>query len=312
MTRALSLIALTILGCGARTEESSVPGHRAGAFVAVGAKGTIVVGDGARFESVSSGITSDLYAVAAGPSRIIAVGAAGTVVVSSDARSWSSVDVGSKCDLHDVAVVADRFIAVGGDWSNGSCGFVSADGVTWSALGTPPTSEMARAIAVIDGAIVVSAYGRSDLMWPALFRIVDDRWEKLDIGDADRSVVFRGSATRGDTTFVAAGVVAEVRSVAPWTQRAVSPAIAAWDITANADKLVAVGENGIELQADGAWTSVLATKGIFWSGVAHGGDRFVAVGQKGRITSSTDGRSWIDATTSSSDDLRAVAYASAR
>jgi hypothetical protein len=314
MTRTLGWVVLTLIGCGARTEDApSAPVSRTGAFIAVGADGAIVLSDAtaSRWEAVSSGTTQRLTAVAVGPQRIVAVGAAGTVIVSVDGRAWTAVDTGAKCDLNDVAWTGNRFVAIGGDWSNGSCGVHSNDGSVWTSLKDAPSGEMAQAVAVIDGTVVVSAYGRSDLMWPALFRIVGDAWQAIDITGADRSVVFRGSANVDGTTYVAASNVAEVTSVMPWTQRALSPepSIIAWDIAAGDDKLVVVGENGGALRRDGSWTRVLESKGALWTSVTHGAGRFVAVGQKGRVATSIDGVAWTE-TTAGAADLRAVAHLS--
>lgn len=316
MTRAFALVALMMLGCGARTEDLvTPPTSRAGAFVAVGEGGAVLVSDDAalRWETVASGTAQHLNAVAAGAGRIVTVGSKGTLLVSSDARRWDAIDLPVKCDLHDVAFSGGRFVTVGGDWSLGSCAYVSRDGVSWSPLGTPPTSEMAQALAEIDGTLVVSAYGRSDLMWPALFRIVTDRWEPIALGDEGRSAVFRGSTTSGGVTYVVSNEVSEVTSVVPWAQRSVSPEMGlnGWDVAAEGDALVTVGENGAALRRDGAWTRVLTTPGVLWTAVTRGPRRFVAVGQKGRVATSVEGRTWTEST-SGTQDFRAVTYMPAR
>lgn len=109
-----------------------------GLFVAVGAKGTIVIsGDGIKWAAAANSATAnDLYAVTHfGDSLWIAAGANGTLVTSTDGSTWKSVTSNTALDLKGVGVGvstatnAVMFVAVG---ANGTL-ITSPDAATWTA-----------------------------------------------------------------------------------------------------------------------------------------------------------------------------------
>ena len=87
--------------------------------------------DGVTWTARTSGTTTRLMKVAAGPSAIVAVGLEGVVVKSTDGVSWTTHSVGlsgSAGNLYGVAADGAGFVATG------AAGLVahSPDGATWA------------------------------------------------------------------------------------------------------------------------------------------------------------------------------------
>jgi hypothetical protein len=107
-----------------------------------------------------------------------------------------------------------------------------------------------------------------------------------------------------------------------WHKARSAPAHYPSGIGFGAERYLAVGQRYL----DGAWRGSAATSldGETWtmcatpadmsplSKVAYGAGRFVAVGQNGRIYSTTDGGAWLTATTGITDRLLAVRYSAGR
>ncbi len=106
-------------------------GHGYSSFVAVGLGGVILQStDGVRWIPRSSGVTSDLYGVAASANKIIAVGSNNVELLSTDGGvTWTQQSIASTIDFWGITYSSqlDEFAAVG------KYGVVSKskDGVTW-------------------------------------------------------------------------------------------------------------------------------------------------------------------------------------
>lgn len=103
-------------------------------FVAVGDNGRIYTSPDATESSTwtvqASGTTSRLEAVAHGPGRFVAVGAAGTILTSDDAGvSWTLRSSGVSDAIYDVTWTGSEFVAVG----QSGLILTSADGNAWNA-----------------------------------------------------------------------------------------------------------------------------------------------------------------------------------
>jgi hypothetical protein len=83
--------------------------------VAVGAAGVIIASEdqGLTWYAVTSGITTDLYALDVGDNVFVAVGALGVIRTSQTGLSWEPVDSGTFWNLWDVTVLNAEYTAVG-------------------------------------------------------------------------------------------------------------------------------------------------------------------------------------------------------
>src|SRR5262249_48857660 len=97
-----------------------------GKFVAVGEKGTIVVsGDGTNWSRVASGVTTPLSGVVCGEGGFVAVGQNGIILRSIHGINWFRCPSPTKASLVAATYAAGRFVAVG------NAILSSVDGVHW-------------------------------------------------------------------------------------------------------------------------------------------------------------------------------------
>jgi hypothetical protein len=98
-------------------------------FVAVGEGGTILTSnDGVTWSASISGTTAPLNGVAYGGQAFAAVGETGTILTSNDGVTWSASSSGTTARLNGVAYGGEAFAAVG---ENGTI-LKSLDGVQWT------------------------------------------------------------------------------------------------------------------------------------------------------------------------------------
>lgn len=101
----------------------------AGRFVAVGENGAVVTSaDGIVWTTRSAGTTAWLVGVTYANDRFVAVGDKGTLLTSTDGVTWATRASGTTERLNAVAFGNERWLAVG---ENGSA-VTSADAVTWT------------------------------------------------------------------------------------------------------------------------------------------------------------------------------------
>ena len=123
-----------------------------GVYAGVGAGGAVVLSTNGNttWSTPGSGVTTDLYAIANGNLRFVAVGAGGTIITSGDGGGWSASTSNVTADLRGVTygVVAQAdgtttnlFVAVG---ANGTV-VTSPDAVVWTTL-APFTNKNLRAV----------------------------------------------------------------------------------------------------------------------------------------------------------------------
>jgi hypothetical protein len=101
-----------------------------GQFVTVGAGGTAFTSpDAINWATVTTGVTTDLNAVAFGGGNFVAVGAGGVIVNSADASTWTTQTSGTTNDLYGVALGSAGLVAVG---ANGTVLRSTDGGNNWS------------------------------------------------------------------------------------------------------------------------------------------------------------------------------------
>ena len=278
-------------------------------FVAVGAGGTILIStDGSQWTPASSPTDADLRSVAFGKSVVVAVGEAGTILTSGNGSDWTTRSVGGDADLEDVIFTGEKFVAVGGSWNTGSAVLVSFDGLTWQAAETTE-SYMFHAVAHTEGTLVAAAYLRSDLQLPALFSSGASSVGGWSEGTGPD---FYDSVHVGGTAVTVGGTkINRSTDGVNWTSANLPVHALVGGIAHGGSRYVVVGELGVLYTSDdgATWTRRTSPLGdADFYGVAYGGGAFVAVGSEG-IAFSADGASWTAATPSPPAELTAVTVA---
>jgi len=140
-------------------------------------------------------------------------------------------------------------------------------------------------------------------------------WTRTTLAGPDSFSSGLSSVVWTGTQFVAVGLYQSAAAVSPdgvsWIWHA-GPSAAA--IASSGEWLVAVGFGQAFRSRDGiAWESqTLPSSESYLFGVAWGWDRFVAVGERGAILTSPDGRVWTDRSRPGWDTFTAVAFAAGR
>lgn len=118
-----------------------------GGYVAVGNGGAVHINNGSTWRSGASGVTSNLFGIGSGMSRLVAVGDGVALYSDTGGETWQSTAVGTV--LNAVASTGAGFIAVG----NGGAIFVSNDGIGWQPQASPAAANL-RGVAVGNGMTV--------------------------------------------------------------------------------------------------------------------------------------------------------------
>jgi hypothetical protein len=242
-------------------------------WVAVGGQGTILISeDGEAWFEVDSGTTESLSDVAYADGQWVAVGFEGVVLTSSDGVTWSSGESG-------VDVQLERVRYVDGQWqarpANGSDLLTSPDGSTWTLQedaypvdrNAPDHSEPFTVTDAGDAREL--ALGRpGSFGGTVLLRVGGGTWEPVEVAlerDSGSPIPAQrlsavDFATDGEGTWVFVGGINERQFV-------VSDDLETWE---------ARGDDAHSMAA-----------------VHHDeDDGWVAVGNRGRIFTSDDGRTW--------------------
>ena len=256
-------------------------------------------------ESYSSG--GQIYAIAYGNNKFVAVGSNGNMATSTDGATWTDVENTSTLwnhysvsankytttSIYAIAYGNGKFVAGGTDGAMAT----STDGTNWTAVSNSTFNSN-------------DAYGTANIYGIAY-----------------------GSAGNAGGTFVAVGTSGKMATSSDgvtWTAVSTSTfsvtninAIAYGSAGNAGGKFVAVGNYGrMATSTNGAsWTSVSSTNSTFGSasnqsniyGIAYGNGMFVAGGEYGKMAYSTDGATWTAVSVSTfpnnySGDINAIVY----
>lgn len=228
-------------------------------LIAAGKYGTLVTSpDGNLWTNPGGEVTGDpqtvhLDGIAHGNGRFVTVGALGTIFVSSDGKVWSRSVSPTSVTLHGVAYGGGHYCTVG---INGTI-LTSSDGVRW----TPRNSGTAEELFGV-------AYGGGKF---------------VAVGKNGVGVV---SVDLVNWQVVSTGFVGDLRAVAYGFGR-----FAAVGIPASGS---APSCHFYTTSADGAvWTPSAAIFPYYsFTGIVHGENGFIAVGQSEKIAGSINGTDW--------------------
>ena len=258
---------------------------------------------GGGFPDHNGNTGQDLWGVAFGDGRFVAVGPRGTIVHSADGRSWqAAASTVTDRDLAGVAYGAGRFVAV--SWSDGNDGrgviVHSPDGRSWEMASEQATRLVdvafgdGRFVAVGEGGFIVhSTDGRSWQVARAPDRpgeLTSSRLVHVTYGNGRFVAV--GWRKDGDDF---SGFIVHSTDGRSWQETGTVPDDPLNGVAFGAGRFVAVSWIGpIFHSTDGSsWqeTDAESTSGDL-SAVSYSPEGFYAVGAEGRIVHSTDGRSW--------------------
>jgi len=246
----------------------------------------------------------------------VAYGSA-SVATSSDGTNWAAQPIASGFWFYPNAVAygAGRFVAAG--WvAGGPCALTSTDGVNWSLVSSAPTNQLWDVTFAAGRFVAVGNYGVIATSTDGV------NWSDLSIGGSDRNL---RDITRGGGLCVAVGnggMLFTSPDGRTWTERDSGVPGNLRAATFFQSRFVVVGDidnaGGTVLNsADGlTWSRTSVPASLF--GLAHNGERLVAVGNNGVVLNSTDGLAWssvFNATNSNPAhgvDLNAVTWGGGR
>ena len=263
--------------------------HDGAQFVVAGYGGTILTSpDGITWTSQDSTTTQNFRGITYGSGVYVAVGNSGTIVTSSDSENWASSSSGTTQTLYSVSYGNGLFVAVG----NSGTLLTSPDGTTWTARTSGTANKLKDSVWADNlwvtvgnnGTLITSPDG---ITWTARSPGTSESLFAITYG----SNMFVAAGTNGAITASTLGITWEVQnsnSTATLTGVAFGNTIFA---------ITGVGtilSNVCDTVCSQTWGS--APAGGTYNHVAYSAPhgRFVAVGNNGLLSTSTDGMNWVD------------------
>ncbi len=249
----------------------------------------------------SSGTTSDLYNIAYGGGKFVAVGGNGSIATSADGAAWTSQSLNGGVALCGVTYGNGTFVA------SGHAGTIvtSPDGSAWTSR-TTPTSAI----------LYCAAYGNSTFVAVGVGGTIISSSDGVTwTQQASGTTKDLYGIVYGNSRFVvvgAAGVLLTSPDGTTWTSHSGLSTLTYWldQVSWSGNLFVAAGQAGtIVTSPDGTtWTTRTSGALCDYYCIAYGTGGFVAVGAGGCISTSTDGTVWTGRTSGVSNYLRGVTW----
>ena len=280
-------------------DDPDVNGDLGTRLVAVGNQGIILTSDdGVTWTNRTSGVTADLLSVVWAPNALkyMAVGTNSTALTSPDGITWTAKPALGTDRLVSVAYTGTRFLAVGTNGAVGSSQWIETNGTTWTRT-VPPPDPMLQVVdfstsvvfAINTKTVLRGDFGAKGLVWSKLVAT------GLTAADLPRSLVVAPPNLL--VSVLNAGVPGILRSSSGTSWSAVTlptqPTVPLRLSRAGAE-VIAVGPAGdVWLSANGltGWTHPATGQNVELFGGAKISSNYVAVGQGGRIYTTTDSSS---------------------
>ncbi|MFK7910228.1 MAG: PKD domain-containing protein [Akkermansiaceae bacterium] len=156
----------------------------------------------------TSGTTADLYDVAVGGGKLVAVGGSGNYRVSTDATTWDGGTIGSNINHRGITYDGSQFVACGYDYDFDISAWVgviytSPDGLSWTEQFSG--GSRLRDIAFGGGVIIASGDGgtllrsTNGVSWSSVTSGVSTNLQGVSYGDGGFVVVGANSSSQGAT-----------------------------------------------------------------------------------------------------------------
>lgn len=221
--------------------------------------------------------TNLIYGFASGGSRTVGLGRFLDVVTSADGRVWED----RRVRLQALAVSGDCAVAVG----LGGVILASDDGRSFDRLPALTSADLHGVVWTGEAFVAVGDGG-------TVLRSSDGRqWEATDSGVTEdlRRVVWDGARLVAAT---ATGGIAEAGKHGGW--RLAVPPSGVRSVATNGRQVVAVGAGGLVLLSEhgGPWQAAPSGTDMDLLDIAWGAGEYLAVGRRGTLLASGDGRSW--------------------
>ena len=263
-------------------------------FVAVGGDGlhdaSLTSSDGVSWSSETIGATDYVDSVGWSGNQFLAVGNHGAILSSSDGASWTTHHSGTTTRLNGVASNGSRFVVV----ADGATILIAEEDAmpAPAAITTEPVSQPGHI-----GQVTAFNVGASGLPGPAL------QWQRAPAGSDNFTNLSDGAGYGGVAT-----ATLSVRHVTTGSY---------------GDRFRCVATNASGPAATSLPASLTAPAGLdLWTqrnplatelhGVASNGNRLVAVGAAGSVSTSADGQTWTAGNAGVPDDLWMVIWNGSR
>lgn len=270
-----------------------------GIFVAVGDNGDIVVSkDKLNWLHVDSEIKEDLNSVIWSNEQFIAVGDNGIILVSEHGEIWNNLMTDDDYNFNDIVFESDMYVIVGESsdtYLQSGIIYTSKDGATWTRVQSDIEYKL-TAIAYNGERFVAVGIDDSSLPTGGIYSSEDGvNWAKRLDKDDESTTFF--DVTWGDDQFVAVGgnVFNSKRIFTSpdginWTSRDQVGFYPIYHISYINGKYIGVGILGSVTVSEDAvsWNQVQLEDIDLLCSVAYDGDKYIIVGDKGRILSGKD------------------------
>jgi hypothetical protein len=287
-------------------------------WVAVASGGRIATStDGITWTERSSGITTSLFAVGFNNGVFAAGGASGVLLTSSDGVTWASRPTGTTNQINNVGVIQNTFV-VGCELG---VYLTSVDGISWTKQALPNGRQSATMGAFGSGneALLIGREGdyfrgTSPTNWTRLTLGTDDARYGVLYAAGKFVAVGHGFDLYGRNTLVPISISTDG---ATWTRAASNPGFSTATLNAlcyRSPIFVAVGDGGRIFSSSDAsnWTQRTSGTTTQLLAAAASPGAFVAAGVDGAILSSIDATTWVSRSSGVSATLRGATYGRGR
>ena len=240
-------------------------------YVVVGVGGKIITSPtGVTWTERTSGVTTDLRKVAFNNGTFVAAGLSGVILSSADGVTWTRRTSGVTLNLYGAGVIKGSFVVVG----DSGTALTSADGIAWAAATLENRTSALRFVAGADGEGLL--LGLAGEVYTATTATA---YKRVSQGTSDS----RNNVIYGGGKFVAVG-----QNFDGLARNAIIPP-------------VSISNDGV------TWTHAAGnTAFVTLNDIAYAQQRYVTVGDSGRIFSSTDATTWTQRTSGATAQLNAV------
>jgi len=286
-------------------------------WVAVAAGGKIITSpDAVRWTERTSGVTTDLAGVAYNNGAFVIAGLSGVILRSTDGVNWARQTSGTNSALNGVGVVGGSFVIAG----DTGVTLFSPEGTAWTR--SSMEGKFSSSLAIATAAERAVMVGRAGEVYTSNH---PGAWQRVTTGSGAglSSVIFAsgrfvtvGLRTDPITNVVSTAISHSADGVR-WTRANSSTGLNAVNFFGVAHALntyVAVGDGGRIFTSTNAadWTAQISGVTTSLTSVAGGPAGFVAAGTGGVILSSADGVAWSTRPSGTTNTFNSVGFGDGR